>query len=175
MKRLILVFMLIISVNAMAQNNNYTILKDKDVGMIFNGLITFDDLNKEQSFTWLKSGRDIYSPNVQAVKYLTSRLKDFSMVVFLGTWCSDSHDLIPRLQKVLQMTNYPLSQLTMYGVDMKKKTTNGEEKKYAIEYVPTIILFNKEGKEIGRITESVQKSIEADMKKMVKKYYAAAQ
>ena len=50
----------------------------------------------------------------------------------------------------------------MYGVDRAKTTRNGDEKKYGITLVPTIILF-KDGKEVGRITETVKKSIEEDL------------
>ena len=89
------------------------------------------------------------------------------MVVFLGTWCDDSHELIPKLEKVLQLIQYPQSSLTMFGVDRAKTTTTHDEKQYKITLVPTIIVFDKD-REIGRITESVQKSIEADLEAMLK-------
>ena len=93
-------------------------------------------------------------------------MKQYTMVVFLGTWCDDSHYLIPRLERVLQMINYPQSKLTMYGVDRAKTAKNGEEIKYGVTLVPTIILF-KDGKEVGRITETVKKTIEEDLASII--------
>lgn len=157
------------SIPAIAQNTNYDISKDPKNGeLTFRGPITFDDLFKEPSFGWLKSGVEEYKPEEHALSILREELGKYSIVVFLGTWCDDSHYLIPRLQKVFQLTGYPPGMLAVYGVDREKTTKGGEEKKYGVTLVPTIILFNSEGKEAGRITESAQKSIEADLVGIVK-------
>jgi thiol-disulfide isomerase/thioredoxin len=169
MRKTVAAFMLLISMNAPAQNNSYTISKDfKNDELVFNGSITFDDLNKEPTFDWMKTGRDEYHPDIKTTTFIGEHLKDYSMIVFLGTWCSDSQDMIPRFEKVLQTINYPEATITMYGVDRTKKTKNGENKKYKIKLVPTIILL-RDGKEAGRITETVHKSIEADIAAIIKR------
>ena len=168
MKTIVAGLMLMLSMSVWAQSPLYNVSTDEKNGsIVFNGPITFNDLNSEATFTWLKSGRVAYSPNKKKIEYLDQNLKNFSMVVFLGTWCGDSKDLIPELEKVLDLTGYPKSQITMYGVDREKKTKNGEEGKYEIRYVPTIILLDN-GKEIGRVTETVKKSIEADLARIIK-------
>lgn len=164
MRKIFVAILLMVSMNAPAQTTPYDISKDpKNDEVTFNGRITFNDLEKESSFTWLKSGTDEYKPDGQLMGILKKQLNNYTMVVFLGTWCDDSHYLVPKLEKVLQITGYPSSSLAMYGVDREKTTKGGEEKKYNVTLVPTIILFNSDGKEVGRITESVQKSIEADL------------
>ena len=169
MKKLLALFLLIVSVNSHAQNKSYTESKDTEGGgLIYNGRLTFDDLDKETSFTWLKSGRDEYQPEARTLDYLRMYLNAYKMVVFMGTWCDDSHNLIPKLEKVLSLLSYPKSQLVMYGVDRGKTTNGGEQKTYAVKFVPTIILYLGD-QEIGRITESVNKSIEADLAAMIKK------
>jgi thiol-disulfide isomerase/thioredoxin len=161
-----LALMFLINMNAIAQYPAYATYKDSvDGGVVYNGLITFDDLNKELSFTWLNEVND-YKPSENVIEFLQTYLKPYTMVLFMGTWCDDSHYLIPRLERVLNLINYPSSNLTMYGVDRAKTTKNGDEKKYNITLVPTIILF-KDGKEIGRITESVKKTIEDDLAAMI--------
>ena len=168
MKKILVALLLMMNLCVTAQTTAYDISKDvKNDEVVFNGPVTFEDLNKEPTFTWLKSGADEYKPDEQTVRYLRDRLKDYSIVVFLGTWCDDSHYLIPKFVKVLQLAGYPLSTITMYGVDREKTTKGGENKKYSITLVPTIILF-KDGKEAGRITESAQKSIEGDLAAIVK-------
>jgi thiol-disulfide isomerase/thioredoxin len=166
----LLIALMMMSVQTIAQSTTYTVTTDKKNGsLIYNGLITFDDLNNEPSFTWLKNGREDYSPRESKIEQLKDRLNEdqYSMVVFLGTWCSDSHYLIPKLEKVLDLIHFPNARLTMYGVDREKTTVNGEDRKYKISNVPTIIVM-KNGHEVGRITESVDKSIEADLADIVR-------
>ena len=159
--------------HAMAQNKAYDVSKDTSKeenigGLVYNGPITFNDLDSEPTFTWLKSGDDEYKPKKKPISYLREHLKDYTIVVFMGTWCDDSHNIIPKLEKTLQQIDYPLSRVTMYGVDRAKTTKNGENKTYNITRVPTIILL-KGGKEAGRITETVEKSVEADLAAIIEK------
>jgi len=158
----------------MAQNKAYDVSKDtskeeNDGSLVFNGPITFNDLDNEPTFaTWLKISHEEYKPKDKHLEYLRDHLKDYSLVVFMGTWCDDSHNIVPKLEKMLQLINYPLSTVTMYGVDRAKNTKNGESKTYNISRVPTIIVL-KRGKEIGRITETVLKSVEADLSAIIEK------
>jgi thiol-disulfide isomerase/thioredoxin len=167
MYKLFLAILLMTNIAAGAQTKAYDTSRDAKNGqLVFNGPITFSDLFSEPSFTWLQSGIDEYKPNAEAVAVLQSRLKEYTIVVFIGTWCDDSHYLLPKLTKVLQLAGYPLTGVTMYGTDRDKKTKNGEQAQYGITLVPTIILL-KNGKEAGRITESALKSVEEDLAKMV--------
>ena len=161
------IVLLLLSVTTMAQTKAYDVIKDpKEGGWIFDGLITLADLNAEPTFGWMKSGSDSYTPEEKYVATLRKNLKEFTIITFLGTWCEDSHNLIPKLEKVLITCGFPPNQLTMYGIDRDKKSKTGEEKKYDIKFAPTIILL-KNGKEAGRITETVQKSVEADLAAIV--------
>jgi len=161
--------MLALCINANGQNSCFTVSKDpKNDEVVFSGRVTFSDLNSEPSFTWLKDGRDEYKPDDKATTFLKEHLQNYTFTIFMGTWCSDSQDMLPRLEKVLQTVGYPESSVTMYGVDRTKKTKNGESKKSRINLVPTVIL-QKDGKEIGRITETAHKSVEADITSMIKK------
>ncbi|MCW3122335.1 MAG: thioredoxin, partial [Flavipsychrobacter sp.] len=135
---------------------------------VFNGQLTFEDLDREKTFDWFKKGRDEYNPDPRTMIDLRPKLAEYSMVVFLGTWCDDSHVLVPKLERVMAMANYPVRQIAMYGTDREKTTKNGEQKKYKVTLVPTVILL-KDNKEVGRITETVQKSVEADLLAIIEK------
>jgi hypothetical protein len=82
--------------------------------------------------------------------------------IFLGTWCSDSRREVPRFLKVADSLGGLLGQVSMVGLDRNKKCPEGLEAPYKIERVPTFI-FMKGGKEIGRVVEVPQTTIEADM------------
>ena len=136
--------------------------------LVFKGECTFDDLLKEPTFDWMQKGVEEYKPDSTALLYLKKNLAWYDIVVLMGTWCGDSKDLLPKFYKTLQMVNYSMEQLTMYGLDRKKEALNFEEQLYKVTKIPVFILY-KNHKEVGRITESVQQTIEKDLVQLVKK------
>ncbi|MCD6012101.1 MAG: thioredoxin family protein [Flavipsychrobacter sp.] len=144
------------------------VLKDPKNGrVVFKGPVTFDDLQKEPSFDWLKSGADKYHPRHRKVNALKEHLAEYSIIIFMGTWCSDTHDMLPKFFKVLQETGYPMAQVTMYGVERNKETRSADVKQYNVTSIPTIVVLNKGGKEVGRITERVDRSVEGDLVRII--------
>lgn len=162
----------IINMHAGAQDivKSYSTSIDSVNGrVVYKGFITFDVLKKEPTFDWYQSGIDRYKPKKRQVAQLRKTLPRYTMVIVMGTWCGDSRDLVPKLYKVLHEASYPMDKVAVYGVDRSKTDGFGHEKTYDIHFVPTIILFDGT-KEIGRITESVHKSIEADLAAIIKHY-----
>ena len=84
------------------------------------------------------------------------------VVVFLGTWCSDSKREVPRFLRIADEVGMDQSRYTLYALDRKKSSPEGTEKAYAVERVPTFI-FLRGGKEIGRIVESPRTTLEGDI------------
>lgn len=165
MNRLVFLIVMMMSLNTFAQSK-YETSKDAENGsLVFKGEIGFNDLGNETSFEWFKNYSS-YKPDTAAIAFLKQNLKDHELVVVMGTWCEDSHNLIPKLYQVLKLSNYPMDKLQLVGVDRSKDALNGEKGKYNIERVPTIILLNNET-ELGRITESVQESVEQDIIKLI--------
>lgn len=168
MRKLLLAAALLTSLHSFAQSD-FDKSKDKESGaVVYKGQISFNDLESESSFSWLKRGAAAYKPDTTAIAYLKKNLPKYEMVVLMGTWCEDSQNLVPKLLKVLQASGYPMSSYTMYGVDRAKEAKYVEHKLYSLDKVPTIILM-KDHVEIGRIVESVKKSIEIDLVQMIQK------
>ncbi len=146
----------------------YTTSKDEETGSpVFKGPITFADLRAEPAFTWLKRGEASYNPDSAAIDFLRTELPAYRLVAVMGTWCDDSHNLIPRLSRVLDAARFPQQNLKMIGVDRSKQVDAPESKIYDVKRVPTIIIY-KENKEVGRIVETVHKSIEQDLEKILR-------
>lgn len=97
-------------------------------------------------------------------------LKKYNILVFMGTWCSDSQREIPGLIKILGQAEFPNEQLKIVAVHDKgefyKTSPNGEQWGLQIKMVPTII-FLKDGKEANRIVESPVETLEKDMQKII--------
>ena len=152
----------------MAQSD-FDISKDaENRSVVYKGQFTLDDLHKEASFNWFDNGLNSYKPNEKDLAFLKANLPAYKMVVALGTWCEDSQNHVPKLYKTLNEADYPTADIKLVGVDRNKQAKHNEHEEYNIKFVPTIILL-KDGKEIGRVVETVQKSIEADLAAIIEK------
>jgi len=166
MKVLLFTIAVLMNISAFAQSD-FDESKDAKTGQrIFNGQFTFDDLLAEKTFTWMKRGVDAYKPDTTAMKYLKKHLNDYRMVIMIGTWCDDSHDMVPKLYKVMTLTGFPMDNYSMFGTNRDKEVRNQEHKFYNVKNVPTIILY-RGNYEKGRIIETVKKSVEADLVKII--------
>ena len=168
MKHFILILLLMVSVNAFAQSDFDKLTDSETNTAMFFGAITFGDLEKEADFSWFKKGAEGYKPDAAAIGKLRELLPEYQVVVVMGTWCEDSHNLVPKLYKTLQAIGYPMQQVSMYAVNRAKEGKNYEHKTYKVDRVPTIIVY-QHNMEVGRITEAVKESVEADILHMVEK------
>ncbi len=163
LKYAIYLLLLLCTMSSNAQNKTYTTTVDEKNGsVVFVGKCDFADLYTEPSFDWMRTGTAGYMPDGKALKILQTHLHEYELLVFLGTWCGDSKDLVPPLYKILDLVHYPSAMVSMYSMARGMKTGLGIEQKYHITNAPTFILV-KNGKEAGRITESVEESVEKDL------------
>ncbi len=152
---------------------DYEVLKDPNNDrVVFKGLFAYTDMIDEPSFSWLTTGIDEYKPDAASLQYLRQHIGKYKLAIYLGTWCGDSKDLVPKLFRVLQDLNIRYDELMMVGMDREKTTLTKEGKKlvkkFKIKLLPTFVLIDEQGHEAGRIEESVNKSIEADLAEIIK-------
>ncbi|RYF89601.1 MAG: thioredoxin, partial [Chitinophagaceae bacterium] len=93
-----------------------------------------------------------YTPTPALVQALQKATGNTQLVVFGGTWCEDSHFILPKLFKAQSQAGFPDNAVTFFGVDRNKKTIGGITNALKITNVPTIIVM-KDGKEVGRVVE----------------------
>ncbi|QXU50071.1 thioredoxin family protein [Chryseobacterium sp. D764] len=119
---------------------------------------------------WYVKEHDEYALDQKAVSELKKeKIGTYDIIVFMGTWCEDSHRDFPRLMKILEAVNYPENKLNIIAVNRKKESPTGDESLYNLQKVPTIIL-KRYGKEIGRIVEMPTTGyIERDLVQILKK------
>ena len=104
---------------------------------------------------------DFYDLSPDALAGLQEWQKPVEITVFLGTWCSDSQREVPRFFEIIDQVGNPNFSYTLVGLDRSKRDQAGEAEKAGIERVPTFI-FNQDSKEIGRIVEMPEKTLEDD-------------
>jgi thiol-disulfide isomerase/thioredoxin len=124
-------------------------------------------LSQEPYSEWYKKEYDDYQFNTDAVNQLIDKDKSgISIKIIMGTWCPDSRREIPRLMRILDIWQFPASNLTFIGVDDAKNSPVAEYNKLDIQKVPTIIIY-KNNVEAGRIIEIPVTSLEQDMVKIL--------
>lgn len=116
--------------------------------------------------SFFKDGYSSYKPQKETIKKLKAKIKGFKLIIVMGSWCHDSQVQVPRFYKVLDQAKFRAKNIKVVAVDRNKRTIGYDISKLSISYVPTMILF-KDGKEVGRIVESPETSLEKDLLKII--------
>lgn len=160
---------------AVQQFNAQKVVVNREVETQNDGKMLLGNQLKEQFLKapyadWYTKEHDEYAIDQKAISELRkAKINTYSIMVFMGTWCEDSHRDFPRLMKILEELKYPENKLTIIAVNRKKESPSGEESLHNIQKVPTIIV-QRYGKEIGRIIEMPTTGyIERDLVEILKK------
>ena len=102
--------------------------------------------------TW-KARLNSYSPSSGAVQGLSKIKEKFTIISFSAHWCKDCIQNIPALVKSVKNAGNRNIQLTMIDMDSNKKLAQEAE----VRAIPTIIVYDAGGVEVGRIVENPSK------------------
>ncbi|MCZ4222302.1 thioredoxin family protein [Pedobacter rhodius] len=112
-----------------------------------------------------------YIPDAATMIELKKLVKKEHVKIVFGTWCSDSKVNVPNFFKVLDALQFKEKNVAIIAVDGHKKAENGLINGLNIEKVPTFIIYDKKGKELGRIVEHPKTTLEGDFLMILKKKY----
>ena len=152
-----------------AQHLNQEIIEEGETPFLL-GKIDKSGLKGENYTSWFTANHDDYEPNSELINSISSELKKYKITLFMGTWCGDSKQEVPRLYKVLDACNFPMEQLTVVAVSRKagmyKQSPQHEEAGLNIHRVPTVIFYKNE-KEVNRIVEHPIDTFEEDIQNII--------
>ncbi len=127
------------------------------------GEVSLARLNESPFGEWYEKNHDEYQVDETTIDLS----KADSITIFMGTWCGDSRREVPRFAKILEQSNFDLSKLKVLclntGFQNYKQAPEREERGADIHRVPTFILHDQTGEEIGRIVEEPVASLEEDL------------
>ncbi len=153
MKRTKPVFILALLLgNAVFAQNQYEVLAERPNEKTLKGIISRQALENDTSFKWYAENLQGYTPNTKALEGLKKNADSVQIVAFMGTWCGDSHAIIPKFFSLTDAAGFPANKITLVGVDRAKTTSGHLAEALNVKNVPTLIFF-KEGKELGRVVE----------------------
>jgi thiol-disulfide isomerase/thioredoxin len=162
----ILTIVLLSIVTITAQDINKTLIDSTSGKPILIGLANREAFVDTNFAWWFDSGYKFYRPDTNAISNLKEVSKDYSITIVMGTWCSDSRREVPRFYKILDELNYSDEYIQLINVDRDKVGIDNGVDSLNIELVPTFIIYS-EDKEIGRIIETPNESLEKDMSKIL--------
>ncbi len=167
MKHLTLLLLLITSFTAFSQPlNRYFESTNGRITLL--GEASIERLTEDPFQEWYVKNHEEYQVN--EIENLDLTEAD-SITIFMGTWCGDSRREVPRFIKILESEHYDLSKLKILclntGFQNYKQAPEREERGVNIHRVPTFILHNSEGEEIGRIVEEPVVSLEKDLQTII--------
>lgn len=143
-----------ISYTAMAQKT-YQILSDSadNNSKMLCGIITKEDIDHDTAFKWYAESLRIYPhPDSSAVAAFRNNKEKIYFLVFGGTWCEDTHFIVPKFFKIQEASGFPEDRIIFFAVDRHKHSVGNIAQAMNITATPTIIVM-KDGKEIGRSKE----------------------
>lgn len=155
---LVAVFALLLSTLSFAQNptspagGQYQVLVERPNEKTLKGIISREVLLSDTSFRWYAENLKGYKPNASALEGLQKHKDSIQLLTFMGTWCEDSHSVIPKFYSLLDAAGFSQERVTLIGVDRKKATLSHLSEALNVTKVPTIIVL-KNGIEIGRVIE----------------------
>ena len=139
---------------------------EKDLKNIFVGIISEAILEKE--YPWYKAEYDAYDVDSVLLNQIRNHIPEVSISIYMATWCQDCQIQIPRFYKIINQANIDESRIVNASMDINKQTPDNYEEGMNIEKIPTFIFF-KHGKELGRIVEKPEVTLEHDILSILKR------
>lgn len=151
MKGALYILLLCISVSVYSQTHHYEIIPDKET-KVLKGLLQRSDIENDTTFKWFKQNMQYGSADDAAVNAFKKNNGKFSVIIFAGTWCEDSQNMLPVFYRLADKAAMTADNIFLIGVDRDKTTLQNLQKAFNVTLVPTFIVM-KDGKEVGRVVE----------------------
>lgn len=109
-------------------------------------------VRNDETFTHQYEKAVIDEERIGAIGDTTARV-----VVISAYWCPDCQRNVPLLAKIA-------NHLPNWNIEVYDSKLEGVKEKYAVERIPTIIVYRLDGKEVGRVVENPKHgSLERDL------------
>jgi hypothetical protein len=96
MRKLVFTAIVVLILNGIAYSQSqFQVFSERANEKTYKGIISREVLMGDTSFTWLNSARS-FTPDKNTVEALRKNKDSIELLVFMGTWCEDSQDVIPK-------------------------------------------------------------------------------
>ncbi len=103
-----------------------------------------------------------YEPDTATIEQIRALQPEARVVTISATWCPDCRRNVPRWARVME-------QLPGWENEIYPREDEARAKQLGIRAIPTFIIYDGQGKELGRVVENpVLGSLEADILNIVR-------
>jgi thiol-disulfide isomerase/thioredoxin len=166
-KRAIMLLSLVIAVISSCTKPKTYIHFRKGSDQILEGSVQKDVLYDALNFPWYNYEYKTYKVDSISLQGMKSEFDSLQFLVFGGTWCSDTQRELPRFIKICDTMGVQSDRMQLFMLDQQKKSAYIHVKVWQVTAVPTFIVM-RNGKEIGRIVETPQESLEKHLRQIIK-------
>jgi hypothetical protein len=157
-----------ISMFSQEKKMNQKVFDPKSTHEIMIGYCTLAGISDTAFNSAFKNEYDAFKPDKEIVSQITSLLDGIIVTIVMGTWCDDSRMQVPRFMRLYDTFEHSIPPPAFICVDRDKKAGDVSLEGMDILKVPTFIVsFN--GRELGRIIETPQTTMEKDFLDILKK------
>jgi hypothetical protein len=139
---------ILIVVLAFAATASHAQLPIDDDAPLMTGKMTKAELYEKAPV--FRRNAEIYDPPADIVDGVSAVDEEIEMLLFLGTWNTDSQILAARFLRLIEAASNPNLSVTIFGVGRGKNEPTGTAQKYGILWIPTVV-FKKGGDEYDRL------------------------
>lgn len=169
-KNALFLFIFAALITACGTSRKMNRVTESSSGEILYGKINRDGLKIAPFNTWYEKQYHAYHAGPTYIEELKEYSGNISeVVIIMAAWCPDTRRELPRILRILDDMGMPESKIKMYAVDREKKNDVKGFESYKFTRVPTVIFYDGE-KEIGRIIEQPEMTLEEDMVAMFRYY-----
>ena len=165
MKHLLFIFLTVLFISSCTDSNiNRTEFDENASNNILIGYVNREGLKTEPFHEWFTPEYRNYVVKDSVLMLIDKNdfRNNIKIDIVLATWCSDSRREVPHFYKILDYLEYNTKNMTVICVNTNMQAPKTKVNELNLEKVP-LIIFYRDNKEIGRIIESPQKSLEEDM------------
>jgi len=170
MKKILIagLFLVFIFPGVFAQKTNKVVLDPALQSDVLVGPSTRSGLEHGIFSRWFNEEYKNYHPDATDVKEIAKKINKTAITIVFGSWCGDSRIQVGRFYKVLDNAGFDTGHLRNIAVLRSLKAGDTDISGLHIRRIPTFII-SYQGKEIGRIVESPNVSLEADLATILNK------
>jgi len=134
-----------------AIKTRYKVIADTET-KVLQGYIDRSVLEHDTAFKWFAENLKYGTADPAAVQAFKDNAASFNVVIFGGTWCHDTQNLLPVFYRLVEKSGFPEKNITIVALDRSKNGPDNMTTTYHVTNVPTFIVM-KDGKEVGRVVE----------------------
>lgn len=133
------------------------------------GFLTKEQITKDTAFDWYAKNLKYFKPKKEHIEIIKEKAYDFQILLFTGTWCHDSQQVLPKYFSLLEAAEFPDHRMVIVAVDRQKIAPGNLHRPFNVINIPTLIVL-KNGVEVGRIVEYGETGmVDAELAALIKK------